>query len=487
MFRSFGISSKITSEVGYAKKIPAQPFTRSHVARFLMILESIIVIVVLVLLFKRLVRCPIDSKPLVQVVVLGDVGHSPRMQYHALSLADTGKVSVELIGFSGSKPLSAVTNHADIRIRHIAALRFPSSWKVPFVVYAAMKVIVESTQLFFVLIFTSYRPECVLLQCPPAVPSLGVCGLVCLFSGSKLVVDYHNITHMHLGSKVKSELLVSLVRIYESWLSRLFVYSALCVSKAMKQYLESEFGLGSSTVHVLYDRAGPQFTGRTSASIKHDLEDRLMAQEIIKKRFSVYDFVIASSTSWTPDEDFDMLLEALVDLSAKTVGKQSLLFITGKGEMKDSFVKKFDSKNFNNLHLVTAWVSSSDYPLVLGAADVGVCLHTSTSGLDLPMKVVDMLGSECPVLALKFPALQELLGTEGGSVFSSAKELSAGLLELLVGAQGKEKRDRFSRFGAKFRQSSNWKSEWMSCAWNPVFDKLIPKRSRQSRRRRIGS
>lgn len=453
---------------------------------FLIILASIIVVVILALLSKRFLKCPVDSKPFVQVIVLGDVGHSPRMQYHALSLADTGKVSVELVGFSGSKPLSAVANHADIRIRHIAALRFPSSWKVPFVVYAVMKVIVESAQLFLVLMFTSYRPECVLLQCPPAVPSLAVCGLVCVLSGSKLVVDYHNITHMHLGSKVKSEFLVSLVRKYESWFSRMFVYSALCVSKAMKQYLECEFGIKSSSVHVLYDRAGPQFTGRTSASAKHDLEGRLMAQEILKKRFSAYDFVIVSSTSWTPDEDFDLLLEAVVDLSAKTVGKQSLLFITGKGEMKDSFVEKFNSKNFINIHLVTAWVSASDYPLVLGAADVGVCMHTSTSGLDLPMKVVDMLGSECPVLALKFQALQELLGSEGGCVFSSAEELTAGLLDLLVGPQGKEKRDRFSRFGAKFRQSSNWKSEWMSCAWNPVFDKLIPKRSRQSRRR-IGS
>lgn len=41
------------------------------------------------------------QKPTVQILVLGDIGRSPRMQYHALSIARKGG-KVVIIGYKGA-------------------------------------------------------------------------------------------------------------------------------------------------------------------------------------------------------------------------------------------------------------------------------------------------------------------------------------------------------------------------------------------------
>ncbi|CAK0806694.1 unnamed protein product [Prorocentrum cordatum] len=101
------------------------------------------------------------------VLVLGDVGHSPRMQYHVRSLAKLGYV--DFIGYPGSDPVKDVKENPRVRLRYVRPFRSPLA--VPYVVYAACRVLWESAQLAWFLAVAS-RPRAFLVQNPPAIPSL---------------------------------------------------------------------------------------------------------------------------------------------------------------------------------------------------------------------------------------------------------------------------------------------------------------------------
>lgn len=115
--------------------------------------------------------------------------------------------------------------------------------------------------------------------------------------------------------------------------------------------------------------------------------------------------LIVSSTSWTQDEDFSILLDAiqLYEHSARPSDPNLLFVITGQGPQKAYYLEKIQQMKLVKTRVVTAWLEASDYPLLLGSADLGISLHTSSSGLDLPMKVVDMFGCGLPVCAISFP------------------------------------------------------------------------------------
>jgi beta-1,4-mannosyltransferase len=392
------------------------------------------------------------EKPLIQVIVLGDIGHSPRMQYHALSAASTGQYRVQLIGFPGSAPISLVSENPDIWITHLKRFQINERYKVPFIIYAILKVLFESLQLFAILV-TSDHADFTLMQSPPAVPSMFVCVFVSLIRGTKLLIDFHNITYLHLKFKLNSNNLIhsriiNAVRIYESTLSR-FAFHSFCVTNSMKQFLETEFRL--KKISTLYDHPGPQFTGRTSSEVRADLSRRLCQNGTIPIELDKFDFFLISSTSWTPDENFNMILESLPIIESRVpTGERVLLFITGKGEMKNEFIEKFNKLNLKKITLGTGWLAAADYPLLIGAADLGISVHVSTSGLDLPMKVVDMFGCGTPVAALDFPALKELVSDGNGWVFQD----SVGLANIVIDCMGNRNNRKINC------NNSSFENEW---------------------------
>lgn len=86
--------------------------------------------------------------------------------------------------------------------------------------------------------------------------------------------------------------------------------------------------------------------------------------------------LLVSSTSWTADEDFSILLSALdaYDQAARSAPTSQplpkiLFLITGKGALKADFEKAVAKKeiSWRSVRCRTAWLESGDYPKLLGA------------------------------------------------------------------------------------------------------------------------
>jgi len=119
----------------------------------------------------------------------------------------------------------------------------------------------------------------------------------------------------------------------------------------------------------------------------------------------------------------------------------------------------------------SVWLAAEDYPRLLGSCDVGVCLHYSSSGVDLPMKVVDMFGCALPVCAIRFPAIDELVQHGvNGLLFERDDDaaLARDLKALLQGSQLPVMRQELEAFRRR-----NWEHEWNQVA-APVMDTLVP-------------
>ena len=117
---------------------------------------------------------------------------------------------------------------------------------------------------------------------------------------------------------------------------------------------------------VLYDRP-PQHFRPISAQERSDLFSRLSSQYPEFCKVNDKTGVIVSSTSWTEDEDFGVLLEALIKYEEQRQSGDSslpdlLVVITGKGPQKQFYLDKISELQLNHISIVTPWLESEDYP-----------------------------------------------------------------------------------------------------------------------------
>lgn len=141
-----------------------------------------------------------------------------------------------------------------------------------------------------------------------------------------------------------------------------------------------------------------------------------------------------------------------------------LAIITGKGPQKEFYLSRIASLasqgKLPNVRIETAFLPFEDYAKLLACADLGVCLHMSSSGVDLPMKVVDMFGAGLPVAAYSgYESFRELVREgENGTGFETAEGL-AGILQRLLSENGKGELE-YLRKGAVKEGSRRWDEEW---------------------------
>lgn len=172
------------------------------------------------------------------VVVLGDIGRSPRMQYHAASLAEHLH-NVDIIGYVHSKPMASLLTSPSTKIHELAP--FPDL-NLPKLLKYLFKTIWQMLTLL-VALFSVRRPQYVLCQNPPAIPTLFVCSLYCAMTRSKFIIDWHNYTHTILALESSpGGLLVTVAK----WIEKVFgrkAHANLCVTKAMQKDLRDNWGI----------------------------------------------------------------------------------------------------------------------------------------------------------------------------------------------------------------------------------------------------
>lgn len=421
-------------------------------------------------------RLKVDAS--VQIVVLGDIGRSPRMQYHALSIAKHGG-KVDFIGYMGAQVHPDILKSAFIDI--VPLKPFPAalqtSNKLLFLLVAPLKLLYQVFGLYYTLAYRTKASRWMLIQNPPSIPTLAICQAICFLRNTRLVIDWHNFGYSILALRLTAKHpLVRISEWYEGFFSAHGVHAHFCVTNAMSRVLKDKWGIENAL--PLHDRPAeiyqPLSIEQRAAVLRRLPGTSEHANDILEGRCKL----LVSSTSWTPDEDFSILLDALVQYSAAVAADNTLpniiAIITGKGPQRDHYLRKIEALTREGklpyVMVATAWLSPEDYAALLGAADLGVSLHTSSSGVDLPMKVVDMFGTGLPVVGWgDFEAWPELV-KEGvnGKGFDSADKLASILKDLLGDdGSGLMELEELSR-GAMKEVRRRWEDEWM-----PVAGKLF--------------
>jgi beta-1,4-mannosyltransferase len=387
------------------------------------------------------------------------------MQYHARALAEAG-VDVDLVGLEGTPLSRLVTDEPRIHVHRLkpALSRF-HGMSIGYAGFATGDALRLAFRLWCRLRALA-RPDLVLVQNPPAFPTVAVTWLALHTRAVRFVIDWHNLGYMLLQRRLgRWHPAVRIARWIERRDARR-VDANLCVSRSMVAFLQSRFGV--TRANVLYDRPARVF-------VAMDRPARERFRLGLFGRMGVIGgptgFIICPS-SWNEDEDFDVVTDAVLCLEERIRGweggaigrrfPQLIILVTGDGQRRAEFERRFAGLPARRVHLRTRWLEPDEYPLVVGSADVGLCLHRSTSGVDIPMKIADLFGAGVPVCALDYGAClaERVRHADNGLLFSTARQLADILFDLFEAYPADQSMLDRLRVGARKSARPTWDEGW---------------------------
>jgi len=390
------------------------------------------------------------------------------MQYHAHALAANG-VRVDLVGLEGTPLPRAIAEDPRItvhRVRPSTFRRHTARVGVAYAFVALVDAACLSMRLWRAL-RTLDRPTLVLVQNPPEFPTMLVAWMALRRRGVRFVIDWHNLGYTVLRLRLGHwHPAVRLARWFERRDARR-VDANLTVSRSLAVFLDSRFGVKQAA--VLYDRPASVFAPIERA-------DREQYRQALFTRFGIRGAVvgfIVCPTSWTEDEDFDVIIEAVGRLEERIRGWEAaapmrrfadlVILVTGDGTRRAEFERRFAGLPARRVHLRTRWLEPEDYPRIVGSADLGLCLHRSSSGLDIPMKIADLFGAGVPVCALDYGAClaERVRHGDNGLLFSKAEQLTDVLFDLFETFPADQKRLDRLRAGARKSARPTWEEGWV--------------------------
>ena len=398
----------------------------------------------------------------VTILVLGDLGRSPRMLNHALAFAETG-ADVCLGGYRETPIDSAVRNHPRIRLYRLRTLPrapqgVPRFWFLLVTLLRSICLLLES---FWFLLIKTRRSDAVLVQNPPAVPTLFAGWLSARLRRCRFIIDWHNFGYTMLTPRLEPEhWVVRLAKRWERGLGRK-ADANLCVSRAMQRVLRADFGVADPV--VLYDR--PREILQTVP-----IRARSALAQIVLARAGLTlpndAALVVCPTSWGADEDMELLFDGLQLWDSAASSLQLMVLITGRGPLREAFEQRLSASSWRRTCVRTAFLDPGDYRELLCAAHFGISLHRSSSGVDLPMKIMDLFGARTPVCALDYAACltEQIQPGHTALTFRTSPELAQRIDELLVGFPGDPRvLDRMQQ-NIEAAYPENWQEVWQRAA-----------------------